>query len=113
MIISILFSLLFSSSFAEIFILNLQLKSVDRYVSSLKYQSPLASANANDSSVASAILLYNDEDNVASEVSLRPSEYLENVTSDITDNETRAVIDDMYIENYHFNSSEYFLMKDL
>lgn len=111
-IILILFSILFSGVFSEIFILKLSLKSVDSYVSSMKYQFPLINdnTNSNNSVVGSSISLYNDEDNVASEMSLGPSKYRANENAAM-DNETRNVLTNMYIEDYTFNSSDYMRVK--
>lgn len=95
--------LLFGGIFAEVFILDLQLKSVDHYISSLKYTKPTINNSAD--------LLYNDEDNVGSEPSLVPSDHSVNETE--LDNETQTVLSDMYTEDYTFNSSEYNHVKDL
>lgn len=94
--------------YSEVFILNLHLKSVDRYISALKYQNPLIKAN---DSVPSTTSPYTDEDDMADELSLVPSEYIPNDTE--IDKETQTILSDMYIADYTFNASEYNRVKNL
>lgn len=121
--------ILFGVAFAEIFVIDLQLKSVDRYVNSLKYQSPPPLMNtsrigddddnsSNGHLAPSTLSTTNDDGHrdIDEMIDVAGDSHMPgDIDRHCDDNETQSVLRQMYQDDYIMQNSsdEYTRLRNL